>query len=112
MGQGFFFPCTLHDLLLLFCGLIAEAEANLLLELKQFHFLFSVGLHMHLLNDVFVPLSYPHIAPFQVLGQKAEVMWVGGASSERNHCISSGGIAIEMITLITLITLITCWHYK
>ena len=28
-------------------------------------------------------------------------MWVGGASSERNHCISSGGIAIEMITLIT-----------
>ena len=33
-------------------------------------------------------------------------------TSERNHCISSGGIAIEMITLITLITLITCWHYK
>ena len=29
--------------------------------------------------------------------------WVGGASSERNHCISSGGIAIEIITLITLV---------
>mgnify|MGYP007078462700 CR=1 FL=1 len=26
-------------------------------------------------------------------------MWVGGASSERNHCISSGGIAIITLTL-------------
>ena len=30
--------------------------------------------------------------------KKAKVMWVGGASSERNHCVSSGGIAIENIT--------------
>ena len=25
------------------------------------------------------------------------MMWIGGASSERNHCISSGGIAIEVL---------------
>ena len=42
--------------------------------------------------------------------QKAKVMWVRGASSESNHCISSGGIAVEMITLITLITLITIFY--
>ena len=39
---------------------LAIKKNELLLELKQFPFRFSVGLHMHPFDDVIVPLSFPH----------------------------------------------------
>ena len=58
-------------------------------------------------------LFHDHLFLLSYIRQKkhstsAKVMWVGGASSEHNHCISSGGIAMEIITLASLIPL--CWN--
>mgnify|MGYP007078471936 CR=1 FL=1 len=64
---------------------------------KRMKFLFYSILFELLLMVCLCLFHFP-IAPFQVRGQ---VMWVGGASLERNHfCIWSGGTEIEVIALV------------
>ena len=67
------------------------------LLVRRLHFFFMI-----------ISFFYPIFVKKKKHSTSAKVMWVGGASSEHNHCISSGGIAMEIITLVSLIPL--CWN--